>query len=396
MNITGRIFDVGSVPPRENGLIFMVATDGTHHALAYGGVFTNDLELAEGESLSKHFTLSENDFRADIAAEFPAIVPIDFLGRYDISFPETPFFVCLEPLFDTVQGTYQMVGFRYRIDSAGVVAIDGKYHYNAPTTPVQLNSGIAGSTSGIEINDFGYFTAQTGDFFGGLFQNVIRVPLTGDGIDPIGTTWAAQIQNMPGSASEVRASSTFNGHAIWPTATGVGVFSYQCPGMPAGTTPTSLWHTIMLSGGGDTGVTNEAALFGIPFADAQLNFAGNPGTDEIDDYQSPSVSVLADGRIEFTFLRRYSDQDNWIGVRRFIAESDLSSVTSFPFFQFELTADDPVGTGEQLLYSYREGNDVCFMIFDFITYIFKTLNVPLPADRGRRWFAEPGPIRNIV
>lgn len=399
MNITGRLFGVGSVPPRENGLLFMVATDGTHHALAYGGTFTNDLQVCEGESLAKHFTIGEFDFRADVAAEFPALSLSGWQQRHDISFPGTPFFVMIEAVHDSVSGFDFEIGLKYQINASGDISIVNKYKYYINTTAQFIDSGIGGAIVGVTIGDWGYFITQVGDFFFGLFQCVIKLPLVGDGIDdlPPGAVWASQIEHLPGPVNEVRAPGDVNGSSLWPAplVSAVGVFTYQCFGMPHYTGAPHLWHTMMLDAGGNTGSSDVGALFGVPFPDAQLDFAGNPDPSQFNDYQSPSVFVLADGRIEFTFIRRYLDQPKWLGVRRFIAANDLSSVVALPFFQFQLTSENPLNGGVQLNYSFREGDDVCFMIFDFTSYIFKTMSLPFELGR-RRWFAEPGPIRRIL
>jgi hypothetical protein len=142
-------------------------------------------------------------------------------------------------------------------------------------------------------------------------------------------------------------------------------------------------------------ITNLSASFGAPFADAGFNFANVFTGTAADDYTGPSVYVLSDGSSELTFCRSFSDDEHRVRLRRFLMNGP-GSVTSLGVTDFVHNADTFFATPE-IVQSFREGSDLVVGLRDVFRVIYGSVSVPLPPTTlGRRWFAEPGPIRSIA
>lgn len=402
---TGRIPLNGPISyPFPSGVEFTVAADASLHVMAKGGFSGNFLEWAAADTLTEAGTVITNaDFRADVAATLGIVdggSGAEIVAAHTkLSAFDTRWGIILGEDYDPVFGAYQVYGLRYSLDAEGVVSVNGAYRYYDSST---LGFLVFASYGQWVIGTDLYFIGSFGNSFFGFRSQLIILPLVGDDIVLTPDSWASKRYDLPGVMATqlwwvtLRAQNMAN---VIPLPDGTCfIWSYRT--IYEGEAASVLVGTILDPTGGapgsNSGYQDFSSLFGIPFADEGLNFAGAGPTVFTDDwYTNPSINFLADGRIEIFWCRGYSDMDGWIGVRRFVCNADFTGMTSLPLVQIDLSAI--AGLTLQCVMAYRiDNSEVCFMIEEDAALTFKTVAMAIPAANKRRWLAEPGPIRSVA
>lgn len=365
--------------PMPSGVLFVIAEDGTHHVLAKtaGGNF---VQIAAAETLTATATIiSTATWRADVASQLGVTDDIPAGGSgvvtpvFRIGCPGTSKFIVLGQNFNTPAATYQITGIRYSIVSEGVTAIDGNYHYYQGGGGF-LSGSHGGALGQVVIGSNVYFVAEF--LFDGMQLvvlpiNVSEVTLTAD-------SWNQKRFELPGDMADPAwwtpvSRDPKNLATLFAHEDGTGILGYRTTF--EGEAASTLFFTVVDSGGAYSGLDDISATFGIPFSDEGFDFAGLASINGDDWYTCPSINVLDDGRLEFMFLRGYSDHDGWIGVRRFICDPDLTNVETFSLAKIQITT--VVGITLEAVHGYREDGDIIWMIREDAALTFKTTSVPL-------------------
>jgi len=377
--------------PVPTGMLALIAEDGSTHVMV-SRPFGDFCEIAHCESLTNAATVITNaQFRTDVAAQLGLVDGGSgseiIAAKTKYAVPGTSFVWILGEFFNAAEGEYTIYGLRYSVVSPGVTRIDGKLHnrndhsYDGIIGHGDALTSTWGGALGIAVDGTNALCVDAfGHFFANFRVKLLSLPLVGDAVDLSPNSWHARLSAMPaGNMTAMNGwwdrgpSNAGNWASVVPLSTGTGVFNYQ---NFHGSQPSEFIGTIITGVATNTGETDYASHFGMPFPDEGFDFAGNPSTSDFDFYNNPSINVLPDSRIEFVFMRRYSDREDWIGVRRIITHADLSNVDGAGLASFFFTTD-LTAQGLEAGHAYRMGGDLLYMVREAKRLIFQQLATPI-------------------
>jgi len=367
------------------GHAFIIAVDGTHHVV--GKIQSSTVRVGCAETNTVHYIISQTDWRGHIAAQFAGFVGADFTFFHLITCPGTSKFIMLGQGANSFTGRQEVVGLRYVVNAAGNVAVDtnGKYNYWQGDFPaITIMAGTSGMPLGqIVVGDYVYAALDYGSFFTGFAEQILKLPITADGIDvSVQGAWELTRTNLPGAMNTTSwgsSRSATKALALFPHSSGgIGLLAYKTiyEGEAA---PSKLFYGVVDPVTQTTTVAYQdvSALFDIPWSDESTQFDGGAG-NYADVYYSPSVHVLAANRIELMFMRSNSDDTGYLRVRRYVMDDDLTNIQAVDILQFEMTTLSIASYEDS--YGYREGGDIHWMIRSNYSFYFGTTAVAVPPE----------------
>lgn len=360
-----------------SGECFIIAVDGTHHAIA---LHSGQVDVGCAETNSVIYTVLSADWETGLTDRY-GVIGSEFEIAHVIGCPGTPDFIILGQGGNSQTGNEEVIGLRYRVNSAASVEIVGGYRYTHDDFPAitWLSGAQSSPVAQSVIGDRVYYVIDYGQFFTNFSEQLTWLPLDADGIDLGANGWGNQRTTLPSSMGAtsfwgVGARNYTKQAAIYEHASGIGVFAFHS--ISEGETEGTLYHTVVNpTAHTTTGMSDVSSSFGIPFADETLQIDGGAG-GLADEYQAPDINVLSDGRLELLFMRGDSDDNSFIRVRRYVMNNDLSGITALSTLTFDLTALSI--TTYEASFGYREGGVIHWMIKAADHFYFGSSSVASP------------------
>lgn len=379
MPLTGVVnFGATISPPLPGGEFPLIAVDGTHHALAR--ILSNDVRIGCAETETVHTTISEAQFRTDLAS-----LGMGTSGTYElvqrVGAPGTSKFILIGSKI-IGGGPHDAVGVTYRINAPGDVEVVGGFFFKTDNDGLPQENNFGGGVGQVVDGDTLYSVHELGTVL--PFTNamyLVGFPLTGTVVDTSsGDTFADLRSDLPSPMDDISwwvdgsSRNYFNRAAVYadPESAGIGIYAYR--GDAEGVNPATCHHTIVNPASNtNTGFDDVSADFGLPFPDANKLFDDSASSNSRDDY-TLSVGVLADGTVEIHFTRGFSDNKQFARVRTFF--NDEGAITVGAVTTFQLT-DESVVTEVDAIFTYREGDELLAMMRDDSRFLFGFVEVPL-------------------
>lgn len=375
-------------PSMPSGLLTMVGQDGQHYVLA-NPLGATPIVLDHVEGVATVWTRTEAQWRTDLASLSMGDTGTAFIST-EWGAPGTPYLYAAG--YIDKGGYFEVVIVEYTIVDSSTVTVSDGFRYSTlgyTGVPDYVNAvAVIGTDC--------YIVCSTGgslvNFNPTHKAHLVKLPLTGGGVDASSESWEGQITELPwewGFLRAINGRPYFSRASIFEVEDGIRVDCYigktEVDGNGNGLSPTiaalsepAVLSTIVSPGTHTTsGSTDVSDEYGVPFADTGLTFSGSPGTSR-DDYTSPYL--CADGKLR---MGRGNSEDTTLGrIREFdLDTSGAGTVSPAAVNDYTLTDDPPaLGQDIEFLQVFSEGSDLYWMIWSDEFYAFGILEDATEVD----------------
>ncbi len=392
MPLTGLVDFVGTIGHSTPGGMFsLIGVDAKHYVVPTtitAPAYIAAVGCAETNTVT--YTRTEAEWRTDLAA-----LGMGTSGTYNYSAvvpaAGTPYFFIVGGGSVSAANESHNVGVRYKIVSTSSVVVDGGFaNVRSAGGGLLFRGGSVGEVFGAGVISGALYAVHLLDNPGVWLRNyLVKYDLTGTDANLTVGSWEDRVTYVSAWDAGFFISSTarqyYDRASLINLGSGlVGIMSYVGQGEinsngGSSTTIAGLSQASVLFASLDpvlhtcTASSDISSIFGVPLADAGLNYASAAGSAR-DDYTSPSITPAG----EVTFARSFSDNRQYARLRRF-QFIDSGHATNLGQTTFQFTSEISFSSDLEFVQTYREGDDVLVTARDTRHFFFGQITLALPA-----------------